>query len=168
MLVVCPLHRLEEVRRLRGPSHVISLASPTVEPAAAPAPTHLSLLFHDITEARPGLIMPDAAAIRAILAFGRSWDGARPLLIHCWAGISRSCAAAYVLACDANDGSEQAIAAALRRRAPFATPNRLMVAIADDMLSRAGRMVDAIDAIGRGAEAPHGEPFDLPVRPPFG
>jgi predicted protein tyrosine phosphatase len=167
MLIVCPLHRLDEIRALREPSHIISLASPASEGAVAQAPTRLSLRFHDITEARPGLVAPDATAIRAILDFGRSWDGARPLLVHCWAGISRSCAAAYILACDANEGSEHDIAVALRQRAPFATPNRLMVAIADDMLSRAGRMVDAIAAIGRGAEAPHGEPFDLPVRPPF-
>ena len=72
------------------------------------------------------------------------------------------------MACEANAGIEPEIAAELRRRAPFATPNRLMVAIADDILSRSGRMVDAIAAIGRGAEAPHGEPFDFPVRPPFG
>jgi predicted protein tyrosine phosphatase len=167
MLIVAPLHRVEGVRALREPSHVISLASPTEEPAVASIPTHLSLRFHDITEARPGLVMPDATAMRAILEFGRAWDCSRPLLVHCWAGISRSCAAAYILACDSNEGREHDIAAALRRRAPFATPNRLMVAIADDMLSRAGRMVDAIAAIGRGAEAPHGEPFDLPVRPPF-
>ena len=90
-------------------------------------------------------------------------DGPRPLLIHCWAGISRSCAAAYILACDRNPGHEQEIAVDLRRRAPFATPNRLMVQLADDMLVRGGRMVDAIDAIGRGAEATWGEPFRLPV-----
>jgi len=39
-----------------------------------------------------------------------------------------------------------------------------MVRLADDLLARDGRMVAAIDAIGRGAEAPQGEPFDLPVR----
>jgi hypothetical protein len=39
-----------------------------------------------------------------------------------------------------------------------------MVRLADDLLARGGRMVTAIDAIGRGADAPHGAPFDLPVR----
>jgi predicted protein tyrosine phosphatase len=169
MLIVAPLHHVEEVTARREPSHVVSLASPVGATAGeiARSATRLSLTFHDITEERAGLVAPDTAAIGAILAFGRAWDGARPLLVHCWAGISRSCAAAFILACDANAGLEREIAAALRRRAPFATPNRLMVAIADDMLARGGRMIDAIDAIGRGAEAPHGEPFDLPVRPPF-
>jgi predicted protein tyrosine phosphatase len=169
MLIVSPLHHVEAIRALRQPSHVISLASPAGEtaPAAARSPDTLSLAFHDITEARQGLIAPDENAMSAILDFARTWDGSRPLLVHCWAGISRSCAAAFILACDRNPGAELQVATALRRRAPFATPNRLMVAIADDMLSRGGRMVDAVDAIGRGAEAPHGEPFDFPVRPPF-
>jgi predicted protein tyrosine phosphatase len=170
MLIVAPLHHVEGIRSRRQPSHIISLASPIAGGVAA-APSRsgntLSLVFHDITEERAGLVAPDSRAIDAILDFARTWDGARPLLVHCWAGISRSCAAAFILACDANAGIEPAIAAALRRRAPFATPNRLMVAIADDTLSRGGRMVDAIAAIGRGAEAPHGEPFDFPVRPPF-
>ena len=69
-----------------------------------------------------------------------------------------------MLACDRNPGRERAIAGELRSRAPFATPNRLMVRLADDLLARSGRMVAAIDAIRRGAEAPQGEPFDLPVR----
>jgi predicted protein tyrosine phosphatase len=170
MLIVAPLHQVEGIRSRRRPSHVISLASPTGKAArteASPSPSLLSLSFHDITEVRTGLVAPDSKAIGAILDFARTWDGANPLLVHCWAGISRSCAAAFILACNANAGIEPEIAAALRRRAPFATPNRLMVAIADDMLSRGGRMVDAIAAIGRGAEAPHGEPFDFPVHPPF-
>ena len=69
----------------------------------------------------------------------------RALLIHCWAGISRSSAAAYAIACDRNPGFERDIAIELRRRSPSATPNRLMVRLADDLLQRDGRMVEAID-----------------------
>jgi predicted protein tyrosine phosphatase len=56
----------------------------------------------------------------------------------------------------------------LRRRAPFVTPNRLMVRLADEMLARDGRMVEAIEKIGRGAEAREGEPYQLPLRWPVG
>ena len=75
--------------------------------------------------------MPGRAAVEAILDFERRWTGVRPMLIHCWAGISRSSAAAYIMACDRNPGCEHDLAGELRRRAPFATPNRLMVALAD-------------------------------------
>ena len=47
------------------------------------------------------------------------------------------------------------------------TPNRLMVALADDLLQRSGRMIKAIDGIGRGAEAAEGEPYQLPLRCPI-
>jgi predicted protein tyrosine phosphatase len=85
------------------------------------------------------------------------------MLIHCWAGISRSTAAAFILACDrAGAGSEARLARMLRERAKHADPNRLMVRIGDDLLGRRGKMVDAIEAIGRGAIATQGVPFDMP------
>jgi predicted protein tyrosine phosphatase len=90
------------------------------------------------------------------------------MLIHCWAGISRSSAAAYMIACDRNPGHEDAIADELRRRAPSVTPNRLMVAIADGLLARGGRMNEAIARIGRGADAFEGAPYSLPLAWPIG
>ena len=91
--------------------------------------------------------------MQAILDFGRRRDDQRALLIHCWAGISRSSAAAFAIACDRNPGFERDIAIELRRRVAVATPNRLMVRLADDLLERDGRMIEAIARIGRGAEA---------------
>jgi predicted protein tyrosine phosphatase len=127
---------------------------------------HVRLAFHDIAEARPGLIAPDIQTMQAVLDFGRGEIGARAMLIHCWAGISRSSAAAFAIACDHNPGFEHDIATELRRRAPAVTPNRLMVALADDLLQRQGRMTAAIEAIGRGAEAAEGEPYQLPLQYP--
>ncbi|WP_296512480.1 tyrosine protein phosphatase [Rhodopseudomonas sp.] len=127
---------------------------------------HLQLDFHDINEPTPGLLAPDAGTVRAILDFGRAPKN--PLLIHCWAGISRSSAAAFAIACDRNPGFERAIAMELRRRAPSATPNRLMVKLADDLLGRDGGMVEAIAAIGRGADAFEGAPYQLPLNWPIG
>jgi predicted protein tyrosine phosphatase len=116
----------------------------------------------------PGLTPPDRDLMQAVLEFGRHAKPQRALLIHCWAGISRSSAAAFAIACDRNPGFERAIATELRRRAPSATPNRLMVRLADDLLQRNGRMVEAIEAIGRGAEAREGEPYQLPLQWPIG
>lgn len=124
---------------------------------------HVRLAFHDIVEPLPGLVAPDRSAMQAILDFGRESTHQRPMLIHCWAGISRSSAAAFVIACDHNPGYEQAVADELRRRAAFVTPNRLMVELADNVLGRDGRMVDAIDRIGRGADAFDGKPYQLPL-----
>jgi predicted protein tyrosine phosphatase len=51
----------------------------------------------------------------------------------------------------------------LRWRAPSATPNPKLIEIADAVLGREGRMVDAIRAIGRGHDAFEGEPFRLHI-----
>lgn len=129
---------------------------------------HVRLAFHDIAAPAPGLTAPDRDMMQAVLDFGRNGGRQRALLIHCWAGISRSSAAAFAIACDRNPGVERDIAAELRRRAPSATPNRLMVGLADDLLQRDGRMIEAIDGIGRGAEAREGEPYELPLEWPIG
>ncbi len=128
---------------------------------------HVRLAFHDIVEPLPGLVAPDHSTMQAILDFGRERARQHPMLIHCWAGISRSSAAAFVIACDHNPGYEQAVADELRRRAAFVTPNRLMVELADNLLGRDGRMVDAIDRIGRGADAFEGKPYQLPLSWPI-
>jgi predicted protein tyrosine phosphatase len=168
-LYVCPLSGLSGVAAGLDRFDLLTLLSPGHEAAdhrALNCDWHLELSFHDITEIRPGLVAPDRAIMQAILDFARA-ARERKLLIHCWAGISRSSAAAYVVACDSNPGFEQAIAEELRRRAPSVTPNRLMVSLADDLLGRSGRMTEAIHSIGRGAEAFEGEPYQLPLSWPI-
>ncbi len=87
------------------------------------------------------------------------------MLIHCWAGVSRSTAAAYIIACQRAPGrSEAEIAQALRAAAPYATPNPLMISLADAALGRAGRMSAAIAQVGRGADTFEGALFELPLR----
>jgi predicted protein tyrosine phosphatase len=163
---VAPLSQLQNVANQLPAYDLLTLLSPSADTSVLNSLTprqRLQLSFHDIAEVRPDLIAPSRDMIAAILDFGRHRTPATPLLIHCWAGISRSSAAAYLLACDGNPGREAAIAGELRRRAPFATPNRLMVALADDLLQRHGCMVEAIVRIGRGAEAFEGAPYQLPI-----
>ncbi|MEP0453207.1 MAG: tyrosine protein phosphatase, partial [Roseibium sp.] len=59
--------------------------------------------------------------------------------------------------------SERDLAQELRRRAPSATPNGRLVSMADKVLGREGRMIDAIREIGRGATAFEGTPFEMPL-----
>ena len=169
MIHVCALRDLDAVGMSLGPYRLLTLMSPShpddtwKQHVRGP---HLHLAFNDIIDPRDGLIAPDAAIVSAINEFGSEVSDDRPLLIHCWAGISRSSAAAYMIACARNPGHEFEIANELRRRAPFATPNALMIRLADDLLTRNGRMVAAIAAIGRGAEAFAGTPYVLPLAYP--
>jgi predicted protein tyrosine phosphatase len=166
MIYVSPLSKLRDVTAEFQSFDMLTMLSPGSAAGALDGffpERHLRLAFHDIVEARPDLVTPDRNIIEAIIDFGRSWNGKQPLLIHCWAGISRSSAAAYIVACDRSTGGERHLANELRRRAPFATPNRLMVALADDMLGRNGAMINAIEQIGRGSDAFEGTPYRLPA-----
>ncbi|PXA91691.1 hypothetical protein DMC25_05825 [Caulobacter sp. D4A] len=160
ILAVCPLSRLDEHLAAHRPSHLVSLLSPAAEPPPVEDVERLHLAFHDIAEPRADLIAPSADTIAALLAFAEGWTGERPLLLHCYAGVSRSTAAAFILACARRpDRDEAELAKTLRRLSPSATPNRLMVALADAALDRDGRMSAAIEAIGRGADCFEGEAF---------
>ena len=164
-LHVCPLSRLPETVAATGASHVLTLVNVGTaleRPAPIAAENHATVGVSDIAVPMDGHVLPADAHVAAILAFVRGWPREKPLVIHCYAGISRSTAAAYIAACAlAPERDEGTVADALRAASPSATPNRLFVQIADRMLGREGRMVAAIGRIGRGAEAFEGTPFRL-------
>jgi predicted protein tyrosine phosphatase len=82
--------------------------------------------------------------------------------MHCYMGISRSTASAYAGVCALNPRRDEAsIAQSLRRASPTATPNIRIVTLADRLLGRDGRMVAAIETIGRGIMAEEAAPFRL-------
>jgi predicted protein tyrosine phosphatase len=169
MILITPLSAIEETIRLRAPSHMVTLLSKDYmidTPKGFPANRHLRLSMHDIAdESYPGA--PARNHIDQLLAFGHDWDAVAPMLIHCWAGVSRSTAAAFTLLCDrAGPGAEQDIAWLLRERAPHAQPNRLLVRLADEAMGRNGAMVRAIDSLGSGVLVTEGVPVEIPLGRP--
>lgn len=154
-LIISPASEVRRLCQEARPSHLLRLVSPDLvdNTAELHADKTLTLFAHDVGDPALGRVTPSLDLIRAMLDFGDDWSGARPLVAQCWAGVSRSTAAAFVIACQKRpDRSERSLAAALRLAAPQATPNRLMVAHADTLLGRGGRMNAAIQEIGRGAE----------------
>jgi len=166
-LVVAPLSAVPDCIRRFGPSHLVTLLSPEYmidTPDGLDPMRHLRLAIDDITEPWTGRSHPTEAHICDLLAFTREWDGRAPALFHCYAGVSRSMAAAFTVLCDRlGPGSEAAIARLMREKAPHADPNRLIVRIADSLLGRGGDMVRAVDSIGRGTLVVEGKPVHLPL-----
>lgn len=162
---VCPLSRLEETARRTGARTLVTLinAGTSVPRPTGIAPErHLHVAMSDIVEALDGHILPHDDHIGELLRFVGGWDRREPLLIHCWAGVSRSTAAAFVTACALNPArAELDLARALREASPTATPNARLVELADRRLGRGGRMVAAVRGIGRGADCFEGTPFAL-------
>lgn len=167
MIVVCPRSRLGETLSAFRPGRVVSMRSPEAEPAdlgAFGGQPVLTLVFNDVAEDRPDLVSPTRADVERLIGFVRAWDRASPLLIHCFAGISRSPAAALIAAAALEpDRDERELALTLRRLSPAATPNPYLVRLADEVLAKEGRMVRAVASIGRGEEAFEGLPFVLTI-----
>lgn len=150
-LAICGLDELDG-HQGRGVTHVLSILDPEwPDPAAFEAfDPHFraTLRFHDAIEPSPGVLLPQKADVETILAFGRdAGEGAR-LLIHCHAGISRSTAATLMILAQAHPHErEDAIAERLVEIRPQAWPNSRMIAFADELLDRGGRLVAATGAI---------------------
>jgi predicted protein tyrosine phosphatase len=165
MIHVCPLARLQQTIEDTGARHVVSLIGDEARlarPSCIAPENHLWLRLHDISSPLDGYIMPGEEHIADLLDFVRDWDRQAPLVVHCFAGISRSTASAYASVCALNPHRDEAsIAQALRRASPTATPNIRIVSLADRLLGRDGRMIAAIETIGRGALAAEAAPFRL-------
>jgi predicted protein tyrosine phosphatase len=164
-LHVCSLALIESEVARTGARSLVTLLSPgtaIVRPSDILEHRHLNVAMSDILDHMPGQVRPEAHHLESFCAFVEQWDRREPMLIHCFAGVSRSTASAYIAVCQLSPHrDEHEIARALRVASPTATPNPRFVALADERLGRNGRMVAAIEAIGRGRECLEGTPFTM-------
>ena len=164
-LIVGPLSAVEDTVRTGRVGCLVTLINGETHietPAGITPDKHLRLAMNDIIEPQPGLVPPNETHVAELVEFARTWDRAQPMMIHCWAGISRSTAAAFITLCTLNPGcDERSIARAIREASPTATPNRRLVHLADALLQREGRMLEAVDLIGRGETAFEANVFQL-------
>ncbi|MGO9421260.1 tyrosine phosphatase family protein [Roseiarcus sp.] len=164
-LHVCSLARISETVTRTGARSLVTLISPGTpvpRPIEIAPHRHRYIAVHDIIAPNPGEVFPEREHLDDLLDFVRDWDRAEPMVIHCFAGVSRSTAAAFIAACALNPARDEfAVARALRAASPTATPNARLVALADHALERGGRMTAAIVEIGRGEMCFEGAPFTL-------
>ena len=164
---VCSLQRIGSTVAQTGASHLVTLinqGTPVQRPPSIPAERHLFLGFNDILEPMDGMTAPAEEHVVALLDFLDDWNAEKPIVVHCFAGISRSTAAAFITLCAVKpERDEHDIARRLRAASPYAFPNARLVAFADRVLERDGRMVRAIQSIGRGEMVAESVPFALSV-----
>ena len=165
MIHVCSLARLHDTVDETGARHIVTLLRNTdqvLRPAVVAEKDHLILSMDDISEPLEGYEAPAKEHVKKLLAFVGQWDRGAPMVVHCYAGISRSTAGAFVAACALNPRRDETqIAWAIRQASPTAMPNSRIVALADETLGRKGRMIRAIETIGPGTSAYEGHPFRL-------
>jgi len=172
-IFVCPLSALQQTLQTSGARRMISLSAPGKSPVCPVQIDRgfLALEFNDITHPQDGLSEPKQSHIKTLIEFFRTWNQAEPMLVQCWMGISRSTAAALIGSAALYPQQDMmALAGRLRHVCPMATPNCLMIALADRELGLGNALVDGVGSIGRGAQAREGVPFALepPLQPADG
>jgi predicted protein tyrosine phosphatase len=165
MIHVCSLSRLYatvEETRARHVVTLLRLVDRVQWPRHIAPDNHLILAVDDIVDPADGYTVPAEEHVGRLIDFARAWDRATPMVVHCFAGISRSTGAAFTVACALNpQRDESEIARAIRAASPTAQPNARIVGVADRLLGRKGRMVRAVEDLGPGEPATEGRPFRL-------
>jgi predicted protein tyrosine phosphatase len=165
MIHVCSLAALPDTVKSTGASHVLTVMANVDQvqrPVSVLPANHLKVQVDDIVEQMDGFVAPSDHHIEQVLNFVRGWDRSAPLVVHCYAGISRSTASAFAAACLLNPHrNEISIARQIRAASPIASPNRLIVSLADKALGREGRMLRALDEMGPGSMTVEGRPFRI-------
>lgn len=147
-----------ELPKLDNDDAVVSIGSPntTVPDGFEPSnPLHLRLQFDDVTSEMPSfgrdrVHPPRQDHIQHLIDRSETMLESGLVYCHCAAGISRSTAAAFILHClHLDPGAEEDAMRAVLEDNPFASPNRLMVELADDLLDRGGDMLEAVETVQR-------------------
>ncbi|MEC9369178.1 MAG: protein-tyrosine phosphatase family protein, partial [Pseudomonadota bacterium] len=122
---VGPLSAVHPTIETSGIGHLVTLINSETmidTPEGIADGRHLRLAMNDVTEPLPGMVPPSEQHVSDLIDFALEWDRKAPMLIHCWAGISRSTAAAFITLCTLNpDADEFKIAQAIRRASATAT-----------------------------------------------
>ena len=171
MIHVCSLSRMPTVVETTGAEHVVTLIRDTTRvrrPKNILEENHLILSIDDIEDELEGMVAPAETHVAELLTFVQRWNREKPIVVHCFAGISRSTAAAFITACAISPERDEAeIAQAIRTASVTAQPNPRIVNFGDKLLGRQGRMVEAVRAIGKGsfggAWVDEAEPFLIKI-----
>lgn len=103
----------------------------------------LVLKFDDVVSDNHGRRAPEIEQVAGALSFARKFHGGK-LLVHCEMGVSRSAGLALAILAERHGrGCEKEAVAHLLRIRPVASCNPRIVAIADELLGRNGKLLRA-------------------------
>jgi len=156
---VLSLEETEEALLAEKWDLAISIGDPAIhgesfaeEPPPGLPPNSLRLLFHDISRPFAGYQMPSQEDVEAIAKFATHIRPEMRVLCHCYAGISRSTAAAlisYLRHLPKTQGGVDAALEWVLKDRPIACPNSAMIQMADQLFGLGGRLTQSVRQIRR-------------------
>lgn len=112
--------------------------------SAEPMPAHLILQFEDVDDDSLGIRVATRWQVSEALAFAQAHESGS-LLVHCFHGVGRSAGIGLaILASRLRTGAEEQALAELLEIRPEATPNLVVVKLADQILGRKGALESAV------------------------
>lgn len=166
-IFVTSLFEMPHFVRQLAPARVLSIIQPEFQPerpVELEEAAHLRIAVHDISEHREDQILAAHRDVESLIGFIEDWnpaDGA--FLAHCYAGVSRSTAAALIAA-TIKTGDPHWSALHLRAAAPHAQPNRRIIALADEILGLDRALVSALESMGEASAVFEGPLTVLRIR----
>ena len=163
-IIVAPLNQLDRVVAAEEPEQVLSIISEELMPETPlgfARERHHRIPVHDISAPSPGMTIPGIEHAEAILEAASQWTRSGPYVVHCWAGVSRSGAAALLTLASLHKGRETEIARYMRARSIFAQPNRALIRAGDEVLGLNGRLVEAVEAMSPADLTAYGTPYHM-------
>jgi predicted protein tyrosine phosphatase len=151
-------NRIEASQRILGQTteplikHIISICDPTEEspPGYTQVSHRLRLEFDDITTPcdDPEDVLAAPADILQVIDFTQAMRACGgDVLIHCFAGVSRSTAVALIVyAVLLGVGKEEEALAYVLKARPQAEPNPWIVELADEALGRKGKLLQVVES----------------------
>lgn len=161
-IIITPKHECSIAKTKYNCDYVISIQdandNETELPKRVSMGHHRHFFFDDIAEPngirpsnRDGTMRdcpPDIDDIKGILNFAKIVPDNGRMLVHCFAGVSRSAAAAYIIYCqEMGEGKEVEAMEKTERSAVYGGiwPNKLVARYADEVLNRNGAVIKALD-----------------------
>ena len=148
MIIVCSLNDLTSVCESVKPKFVISVIDPGYAPETPKGVMHhLKLGFDDIVKISPEnkifrlntdnipQTLPAENHVDSIIDFTNYYNDDENIVIHCWCGVSRSMATATYLLCRNNTLTIETNIKYIRKIAPHANPNKLLIKLFENKLN---------------------------------
>jgi predicted protein tyrosine phosphatase len=167
-IIVSPYTHLAQVLDQTDISHVVSILgqSDKLNWPDVGSRRVLRLQFDDITYSSGKFIAPTREQIVELVEFGRNWNGAASILIHCRAGSSRSPGAAAIVAAALGRADTSSLVRRVALSKAYFRPHVGMLALADSVLGVTPGLVEVVRSLPAPTRTDDWGPIRIPLVAP--